>query len=286
MTVAVFDNRACTLGEGPLWHPLRNEMFWFDILEKQLLTRDADGPQHFQFGEEVSAAGWVDNDTLLIASSKGLWRLDLRDGSRTLISPLEQDNAETRSNDGRADPWGGFWIGTMGYNAETGAGAIYRFYQGTLRKLFSQITISNAICFAPDRSQAYFTDTVTGKVMKVALDRHGWPDGLPEVLIDLAPEGLNPDGAVVDSTGALWIAQWGSGRVAAYNKDGQFQRDIAFPALQVTCPAFGGAELSTLFVTSAAKGISQDTLVSAPGQGMTFCLPGVAKGLPEPRVLL
>ena len=161
----IFDDTQCTLGEGPLWHPLRGTLFWFDILGKRLHSKAG----QWQFDDYVSAAGWVDADRLIIASQTALIRFDLSDGSQTPLCPLEADNPVTRSNDGRADPQGGFWIGTMGINAEPGAGAIYRYFKGELRQLFAPVTISNAICFAPDGKTAYFTDTPTQKIMRVAL---------------------------------------------------------------------------------------------------------------------
>jgi sugar lactone lactonase YvrE len=174
----------------------------------------------------------------------------------------------------------------MGRKAEPAAGAIYRYYQGTLRTLFGSITIPNAICFAPDRSRAYFTDTPTGQVLQVALDRNGWPDGVPSLFADLTAEGLNPDGALVDAAGTVWIAQWGAARVAAYDRQGRFLRAIALPAQHTTCPAFGGADFGTLYVTSATQGVPDDMIAKAPQQGMTFSITGAARGLPEPRVLL
>ncbi len=286
MSAQVFDDRRCILGEGPLWHPERKQLFWFDIMRHRLLSRDASGPLEWRFDEPVSAAGWVDANTLLIASASALWRLDLGDGSRTRICGLEQDNPVTRSNDGRADPWGGFWIGTMGRNADPQAGAVYRFYQGRLQRLFGDITISNAICFAPDRSAAYFTDTATQQVMRVALDRAGWPDGTAQVFVDLSPDDLNPDGAVADKDGAVWIAQWGAGRVAAYAPDGTFLRAVDVPGVHATCPAFGGADFRTLYVTSARQGLSADVAHDQSPHGQTFAIQGVGEGVPEPRVIL
>ena len=93
----------------------------------------------------------------------------------------------------------------MGKKAEPGAGAIYRYYQGELRQLYKGITISNAICFAPDGKTAHFTDTVTHRVMRVALDATGWPKGEPELFLDLTPETSGPDGAVVDAQGLFWL---------------------------------------------------------------------------------
>lgn len=283
----VFDNRPCELGEGPLWHPERQQLFWFDIIGKRLMTRQGDQPQSWSFDEHVSAAGWVDRDTLLIASETGLWRFDLETGHKHLIAPLEADTPVTRSNDGRADPWGGFWIGTMGKQAEPKAGAIYRFWLGELRQLVPDITISNAICFAPDQSCAYYCDTVTAKVMQVGLNPDtGWPEGKPRVFLDLTRDGLNPDGAVVDADGNLWLAQWGASRVAVYDSTGQFRKAIAFDAAHTSCPAFGGAELTTLFCTTARQGLSAEQISAQPSNGMTFAAAGAGRGQAEHRVLL
>lgn len=261
----LFDGRACQLGEGPLWHPERQQLFWFDILGRKLLSRDGDRELEWQFDEYVSAAGWVDRNTLIIASQRGLYQFDIISGQRQLLVPLEADNAVTRSNDGRADPQGGFWIGTMGINAEPAAGAIYRFYRGEVHALYHDITISNAICFAPSGDLAYYCDTATKRIMKQRLDRDGWPDGAHEVFVDLSQEGLNPDGAVVDAEGNLWCAQWGAYRVAVYALDGRFLKAVAFDAEQISCPAFGGPDLKTLFATSAAVGLD------GASEGQTFC---------------
>lgn len=283
----VFDDRVCALGEGPLWHPVRKQFFWFDILGKRLLTRSDAGPQEWQFDECVSAAGWVDRDTLFMASETGLWRFSLIDGTRTLVTSLEADNPVTRSNDGRADPWGGFWIGTMGKDAEADAGAIYRYYQGELRQLYQPITISNAICFSPDRRFAYYTDTLTNLVMRQPLAADdGWPDGPAEIYLDLRTEALNPDGAVIDAAGNMWLAQWGACRIAVYSPDGTFLRAVEFEALQTSCPAFGGADLTTLYCTSAAVDLNVEALKNHPKNGMTFMSANAGKGQSEHQVIL
>ena len=279
MTATVFDERRCRLGEGPLWHPLRNELFWFDILENCLLSKTS----VWEFEKNTSAAGWVDHDRLLVADERSLFILNLETDSREHVIDLEADDPVTRSNDGRADPWGGFWIGTMGRHAEADAGAIYRYYQGELRRLVPNVTISNSICFAPDKSCAYFTDTIKARIMRQPLHpESGWPEGAPAVFVDLKPEGLNPDGSVVDSEGCLWNAQWGAQRVARYGANGSFTDAISFPAAQISCPAFGGAGFSTLFVTSAAIGADQND----PQAGQTFAIETQFKGLPEYQVVL
>lgn len=284
MTAALFDTRPCELGEGAFWHPERDQLFWFDILGHRLLSRDGTGPREWRFGECVSAAGWIDRDWLLIASETALFRFSVATGERAPIVALEADNPATRSNDGRADPFGGFWIGTMGKRAEPGAGTIYRFFEGKLEPLYRNITIPNAICFAPDGRSAYFTDSPSRKIMVQPLDETGWPDGAAEVFADLGPEGLNPDGAVTDAEGGLWNAQWGAGRVARYTPEGRFDRAIAVPAGQVSCPAFGGPDLDRLFLTTARENLSADALAADPLAGQTFVADPGAKGRPEPRV--
>ena len=282
----VYDARACTLGEGPLWHPERGQLFWFDILAGKLLSRDGDKPLEWQFEEMVSAAGWVDRDRLLIASETSLFLFDLITGAAREVAPLEADNMETRSNDGRADPEGGFWIGTMGRDAAPEAGAIYRFFDGQLRRIYSGITIPNAICFAPDGKTAYFADSPTHKVMAQPLGAEGWPEGPPRVFLDLTGEGLVPDGAVTDAAGNLWLALWGAGRVDVYGPDGRLMDTIAVGGKKTTCPALGGPGFDTLFVTTAQEGYDAAGLAADPRAGQVFTAPAGRAGRPEPRVRL
>lgn len=285
MRADVFDNRRCELGEGPLWHPERQQLFWFDILGMQLMTRTGDAPRRWQFEEYVSAAGWVDRDTLLIASETQLFRFDLETHDAVRICDLEADIPETRSNDGRADRQGGFWIGTMGKRAEEGRGAIYRWYRGELRKLVDGITIPNAICFTPDGSGAYYACSHQRKVYRLALDGDGWPKGEAEIWLDLSSGDRVPDGAVTDEKGNLWIAHWGGFCVGAYDSGGAHLQDIAFPARHCSCPAFGGADLSTLFCTSALEALDPEEAARSEN-GMTFFAEVGATGLPEPKVEL
>ena len=277
----IFDPRPCALGEGPLWHPERGVLFWFDITGRRLLWRGAqDGERALP--EMTSAAGWVDRDTLLIATETGLRRFDIDSGESEAVAPLEADDPITRSNDGRADPMGGFWIGTMGKNAERAAGAIYRFHKGRLERLHKDISISNAICFAPDGRRAYFADTARGKIWSQDLDAEGWPATPPELFRDFREEGLNPDGAVTDAEGFLWIAQCGAGRVARYSPAGAFDRAVAVGGRHASCPAFGGADFATLYVTTAQQGIDAPDAA----QGLTYVADPGCKGRAEPRVIL
>jgi sugar lactone lactonase YvrE len=277
----VHDETPCLLGEGAFWHPERG-LFWFDILGRML-----HGPGIARrLPDLASAAGWLDRDRLLVARRGALVRLDLATGEAETVAPLVADDPSVRPNDGRADPWGGFWIGTMGVRAEPGAGAIWRLYRGELRRLVAGVSIPNATAFSPD-GHASWTDTASQIVRRQRLaEADGWPLGEPEIFLDLRGTELHPDGAVFDAEGNLWVAFWGTGRVAAFDRQGREVHRVELPARQTTCPAFGGEDLSTLFVTSAAVGLPQDEIALAPEQGRTFKIALGVRGLPEPRVRL
>lgn len=282
----ILDHTGCELGEGAFWHPERGEFFWFDIMGRKLYRHDGESVEARDLPMLFSAAGWIDRETLVLSGEEGLFRYNL---VTSLLSPLfliEADDASTRSNDGRADPWGGFWASTMGRKAERGAGSIYRYFRGTLRELHEGITIPNAICFDADRSLGYFADSARQKVWKQALDSEtGWPVAAPEIFLDLKADGLVPDGAVTDVEGNVWIAHWGAGIVACYNPDGERIGKIAVPATQASCPAFGGTDLSTLYVTTAQEGMDAAALAADAHAGKTFHYKVEARGVPAPRFI-
>ena len=277
-----FDDRSCFLGEGAFWHPLRQQFFWFDVLEGRLLSRDASGPLEWRLGRIASAAGWVDENRLLVATETGLTVLDLTSGTEAPLAEIEAENFATRSNDGRADRQGGFWVGTMDKTARPHAGTIWRWYRGTLRALVEDIAIPNAICFAAEGRTAFYTDTPTAKVWSQTLDPEGWPEGERALYLDLAPQGLSPDGAVIDSSGAFCVACWGDGAVLRFDPEGKLLDRTPVGGSHASCPALGGPDLAELLVTTAREGIDHPD----PAQGQTWLVPAPAPGLPEPRILL
>lgn len=276
--IGIYDETRCSLGEGPLWHPGLSALFWCDINNRRILTRGVEDTAFWQMGEHVSALGRL-GDRLFVAGETGLFAFDPATGDREDIAPLEADNKVTRSNDGRADPWGGFWIGTMGKSAEEKAGTIHRFYRGEVRAMFGKITIPNAISFAPDGTCAYFTDTPTRQVWRQPLDqKEGWPKGDPEKFAELP----RPDGAVVDKAGNLWCANYGPGLLTCHDKEGNLIQQMEMPVKQVTCPAFAGEGSSRMFITSAAQRLSDPS----PMDGQTFEIEADGEGQQEFEVIL
>lgn len=283
MSAKCHDARPCDLGEGAFWHPLRQQFFWCDINAMRILCDDG---RDWKFDEHISALGWIDHDTFLVATETALIKFNIETEARSTLCDLEADDPTTRSNDGRADPWGGFWIGTMRKENPDGGGAIYRYFRGELRRLFAPLSIPNAICFPPDKSAAYWGDTKPAKVFRVALDKDGWPHAAPTVFLDLAKEGLNPDGAIVTTDGSVLNAQWGAARIARYSPAGTFLESFALPTSHTTCPALGGPDMSTMLVTTARQGMDDAQLAAEPLAGQTFTIKTNLRGQTEHQVLV
>ncbi|TPK90214.1 SMP-30/gluconolactonase/LRE family protein [Mesorhizobium sp. B2-4-17] len=287
--VSVFSDHICQLGEGPSYDPATDALFWFDIVNGLLLEKSMAGGalKIHELGQMASAIAIIDDKRQLIATETGLFVREVATGRMTLHTPIEADNPLTRSNDSRVHPCGALWTGTMGKKEEKGAGSIYWFFKGELRRLFSDITVSNSICFSPDGALAYYTDTSTGLLMRIACDpATGLPAGEPKVFVDHRSAKGYVDGSVVDRDGVLWNAVWGGKAVKAYSPDGTLLREVAMPVTQPSCPAFVGKNADRLAVTSAWSGKDEKQRQLDPQAGMTFLLDISVSGRFEPRVLI
>lgn len=280
----------CALGEGPIWHPGRQQLFFFDINEQTLFAVTADGEiaDSWLFNEIVAAAAIIDDHTLALATETGLKQFDLATGGMNRINEIEADNALTRTNDSRVHPSGAFWIGTMTKSEEEAPiGSVYHYRNGALTTLKSGISIPNATCFSPDGTIAYWSDTPSKKIMQCSTDQAtGLPTGEWTLFADVSGHRGYPDGAVVDSEGYLWNARWGGSCVVRHAPDGSVDRIIEVPVSQVTCPAFGGPDLKTLFITTASKNLSAEQLAAEKVAGGLFAIAVDVAGLPETPIAL
>jgi sugar lactone lactonase YvrE len=285
----ILSERHCQLGEGPTYDPATGKAWWFDILDRTLLEADLASGKVTAHPLPVmgSVLAVIDDQRQLLATDNGLYVRDVADGRLTLHTPLESDDAMTRSNDGRVHDCGALWVGTMGRKAEKGAGAIYHFHRGELRCLYAGVSIPNAICFSPDGAIAYFTDTSKAILHRVAIDPlTAMPVGDPQTLYDHRGGTGGLDGAVVDADGLIWNARWGGGCVDVYTPEGARLRTIKVPAKQSSCPVFVGEKLDRLLVTSAWQGMDDGAKAADPHHGQTFILNVGATGRAEPRVRL
>jgi sugar lactone lactonase YvrE len=288
VAVSILSDHVCQLGEGPSYDPATDTLYWFDILNGLLVEhRPAGGTKTHALGRMASAIATVDGERQLISTESGLYVREIASGRLTLHTPIEAENAATRSNDGRVHPCGAFWVSTMGKKAERGAGSIYWFFKGELRRLFAGVSIPNSIAFSADGAVAYYTDSATGLLMRTACDpATGLPQGEPKVFADRGGGTGDHDGSVVDADGTLWNARWGESRLTAHAPDGRLVRSIAMPAVQVSCPAFFGPKADRLAATSAWAGMDEKQRAADPHAGKTFLVDLPVKGRFEPRVLI
>ena len=210
----------------------------------------------------------VDAARQLILSEQGLHLRDRATGALSLHTAVEADNRITRSNDARAHPCGAIWFGTMGIDEEAGAGAIYHFFKGSVRVLFPNITIPNSICFSPDGAAAYFVDTPTHQLTRVAIDpKTALPDWRAAAVLRHKGAGWI-DGSVCDADGNVWNARWGAGEVACLSPDGREISKFSVPlSPQTSCPAFVGKDADRMIVTSAYKLMSERSARRRAGRG-------------------
>lgn len=284
----VFDAHRCTLGEGPTFDPETNTVWWFDIVDRNLLEKnlETNATTIHPLPLMGSALAVVDAERQLLVCEDGLYIRTVSDGALSLHTPLEADNKTTRSNDSRVHPSGAFWIGTMSKQGEPAAGSIYHFFRGEIRRIISDITVSNAICFSADGATGYYSDTATGQIMRVELDAAtGLPSSESAIFIDRRDDVAgNPDGAVVDADGLVWNARWGGGCVVAFDGSGTCVETIDLPVSNVTCPAFIGG--GRMIATSATAHLNEQQLTEQPLAGQTFLLDREFKTRYEPKVVL
>lgn len=289
MSVSILSHSVCALGEGPSYDVHSNTLFWFDIHKSTLHAYDFSTPQQtaHPLPFMASAIFSIDATRQLILSETGLFVRDRSSGALTLHCAVEPDNPLTRSNDARAHPSGAIWFGTMAKDESANAGKFYHFHKGKLTVLFEKAHIPNSICFSPDGTIAYYVDTPTRNLMRVAIN--------PLTALPIAKPQLHYhhpgigwiDGSVCDYDGNIWNALWGASQIICISPQGLVLETISIPhCLQTSCPAFVSPDASRMAVTSAAKGLGEEALHAAPDSGKTFYIDTPFKGRLEPNVLI
>ena len=268
------------LGEGPVWDVRSGRLAWVDILAGRILLTDVRSgaaevipvPLHVGAVAPRAAGGFI------AALQDGFWVV--ADGPPRRITPVPEAPAGMRFNDGKCDPAGRFWAGTMAYDQTAGAGALYRLDPGGRAiKVLEGVTISNGLAWSVDGRTMYHVDTPTQRIDAFSFrpETGEISDRRPLVAIPAASGA--PDGMMIDAEGGLWVALWGGAAVHRY-VDGRLDRVISLPVSQPTSCAFGGEGLDELFVTSAWEGLSAAERRGQPLAGAVFRVrPGV-RGLP------
>ena len=270
------------LGEGALWHAPSRSVYFVDIKGRRIHCCAADGSARRGW-DAPGQPGFVvptKSGGLVCALEDGLYRLDEDSGVFTPLRKIEDDLPGNRFNDGHVDAGGNQWFGSMDDAQAAATGSLYRLGRdGSLVRADEGYLITNGPALSPDGRTLYHTDTPLRRVY--GFD-HGADGRLTNKRVFLQlPEGSRPDGMAVDSTGHLWIALLGAGRVERYAPSGQLVDAVRFPCANITKIAFGGADLRTAYVTTAWKGLTEAQRAAQPLAGGLFAFRVDTPGLPH-----
>ncbi|MEU1051886.1 SMP-30/gluconolactonase/LRE family protein [Streptomyces sp. NPDC005876] len=276
MTYDVAVRAEAALGEGPTWDTGAGRLIWVDILNCRVHTYDpATGRRTVRTtGQHVGAAKPRTGGGLVLNLRDGIGLLDA-DG--TLRMAHRDPVPGRRGNDAAVAPDGSLWAGTMRYDEAPGGGTLSRVTgDGTVTTVLADVAVSNGTGWSPDGRLMYYVDSPTRRV-DVFDHRDGRVTGRRPLAVIEDGAGL-PDGLTVDADGCVWVALWDGAAIRRYTPDGKLDRVIGLPVPRVTACAFGGPDLTDLYVTTARVGLD----APHPLAGSLLVVPGAGKGLPQP----
>lgn len=282
------------LGEGPTWDARAGRLIWVDILGSRIHTFDPVSgrrtvlatEQHVGAAKPRAGGGLVVNlrDGVGLYGPAGSGESPAAAGSTGTASAggsfrwLHREPVPgRRANDAAVAPDGSLWCGTMRYDEAPGGGTLSRIApDGTVRPILDDVSVSNGMGWSPDGRRVYYIDSPTRRIDVFDIDDDQLPvDRSPFVTVE---DGF-PDGLTVDAEGGVWVALWDGGAVRRYTPDGELDRVLELPVRRPTACAFGGADLTDLYITTARTGLT----APHPMSGSLLVVPGAGKGLPQPE---
>lgn len=277
------------IGETPIYEPKNDSLYWLSLFEPALkrVGLNDNKTESWSLPSEYvgSYALYDDGSGALVAATTGIYDLQFATGEVVLTQEAPYDVDVSRFNDGRCDPQGRFWVGTLPKvveGATPGLGYYYRMDAAGISQQIDGMTIANGTAFSPDGKKMYLADRVNGRILVYDYDVYtGTPSG-GRTFISTEP-GESPDGAAVDARGGYWIAMYSSGEIRRYTPEGELDRVIATPVSRPTMCAFGGVGLDRLFLTTSRLGMDDTQRASEPFAGAVFVADVGEAGIPEPH---
>jgi sugar lactone lactonase YvrE len=268
------------LGECCRWDEVRRELSWVNVNDGEFFRATADGSavnivRRYDLGAYATAVAPMEDrrDGWIAAVGQSIMVLSETGELTELTEPEARNVGFVRMNDGTADPWGSFWIGSMAFDFEPGRASLYRYHESTGSHLvLSAVTISNGIGWSADERTMYYIDSAPGTISAFDVDERGDISN-PKLFaqFDVASEGA-PDGLCIDSEGAIWVAVWGGYEVRRYAPSGEQIGRVQIGTAQPSSCAIGGVSGTTLYVTTAQEGMDSQKLEREPDAGRLFCV--------------
>ncbi len=270
------------LGEGPLWHPTEQCLYWVDIEEGKIQRYFPTTKQLevYQTNSSVGAIGFRLNGGLVLACGRGFgfWSPGQKD-IEWIAKPIEQSSG-VRMNDGKVDSLGRFWAGSID---PSGNGALYRLDSDlSYHKILKKISISNGLDWDSDKNHFFYTDSGKYSIVKYKFNPQTGRISQPQRFLNLPNDGSKgvPDGLTLDSEGYVWSARWDGGKVVRFDPDGKVALEIELPVSRVTSVTFGGTDFKDLFITTASTGLTPEQRKNQPLAGDLFIYRSDVCGLP------
>jgi sugar lactone lactonase YvrE len=280
----VVDARA-EVGEGPVWDDRTNVLWWVDIKGRRLFGFDPASGQNraWPMPEQIGCVVPRQSGGLIGGFQTGFKAIDAETGEVTPIVDPEPDRPANRFNDGKCDRHGRLFAGTMDDAEVEPTGTLYRLDPDhSVHVMRLDVSVSNGLDWSPDDRTMYYTDSPRRVIWSYDYDPASGAMANERVFARIAPDAGVPDGLCIDAEGFVWGAHWGGWRVTRYAPDGSIDRVLEMPVRQPSSCAFGGPDLATLYVTSAAFGMTEADLAQAPHGGL-FAIEAGVRGLPAGR---
>jgi len=279
----VVDAKAA-LGETPVWSASENRLYWIDCMASSIHSYDPAAAEDALM--PVAIDGYLGsialraNGGLLMLAGKALWALDADADKPRRLAGVEEEMPDNLVNDGKCDPAGRFWCGTMDGSESSPSGALYRFDGSEVVQFDHGFICANGLGWSPDGNTFYLVDMMPGNVLAYDYDLHSGTVANRRTLFTVpAAEGM-PDGLCVDGEGGIWVAHWDGWRISRWSPEGQRLLTLEVPVQRPTCPVFGGPGLGTLYLTSSAAGLPAESLSRGPLSGGLFEIDAGVRGAP------
>lgn len=278
MDIRAISEVVSDLGEGPIWTPETNSVTWTDITQNTFHTANIDTGKTESFGvpSMIGAIAHTKDGHYIAATQKGFARISV-DGKYSSLHSFLQD--DMRMNDGKVDPAGRFWAGSMALSFEKDRGSLYVLEtDNSYQKVLDNITLSNGMGWSPDAQYFYYIDSIPGVLKRFDYDLDNGKISNPKNLITFNASSGVPDGMSVSSDGKIVVALWDAGRVEIYEPTGAKVSEIKLGVSRPTCCTFAGPNQDILIVSTASQGIDR---ADEPLAGKILAVTGTGlSGLP------
>ena len=271
------------LGEGAIWNHETNELYWIDIEGKSLnmLNPKTKLNRSFSTASQIGTVVPKSKDEALIALVDGIYTMNLQTGQTTVFADMSESLIGCRLNDGKCDPAGRFWVGSMNWQQEKGKATLFMIKNDhSVTTKIDSVTISNGIVWTKDKKTMYYIDTPTSQIKAYDYNNATGNISNERVAVQVDSALGFPDGMTIDSEDMVWVGMWNGDAVIRFNpKTGKLLQKIEVPAHNITSCAFGGENLETLYITTAKLDMTPEELEKYPLAGSVFKVNTGIKGV-------